>query len=79
MTRSIFDPTGPNTERSGSRYLGPDADNRSHMPESAVDGVVEEDNVETADDIVDLGTDAVETPVAKTQPDAVGDVDESSP
>ena len=53
MTRSIFDPTGPNTERSGSTFLGPDADNRSHMPESAVDGVVEKP-IDPADDLVDL-------------------------
>ncbi|QOV87760.1 hypothetical protein [Humisphaera borealis] len=40
MTRSIFDPTGPNTERSGNQFTGADANSRSHMPESAVDGVV---------------------------------------
>ena len=38
MTRSIFDPGGPDTERSGNRNLGPDAANASHMPPSAVDG-----------------------------------------
>ena len=38
MTRSIFDPGGPETERSGNRNLGPDARNASHMPPSAVDG-----------------------------------------
>ena len=38
MTRSIFDPGGPDTERSGNRNLGPDARNASHMPPSAVDG-----------------------------------------
>ena len=32
MTRSIFDPTGPDTERSGNRNLGPDAANGSRMP-----------------------------------------------
>ena len=73
MTRSIFDPTGPNTERSGGRFTGPDSDNRSHMPESAVDGVVEADVVDSADDIVDM------EPAAKPQPDAAGDVDVSSP
>lgn len=64
MTRSIFDPTGPNTERSGSRYGGPDADNRSNMPESAIDGEVERP-ANPADDIVDLGPD---TPTAQTPP-----------
>lgn len=38
MTRSIFDPTGPDTERSGNTFLGEDAANRKHMPESAIDG-----------------------------------------
>jgi hypothetical protein len=38
MTRSIFDPTGGETERSGSRNLGPDAGNLSHMPPDVVDG-----------------------------------------
>ena len=40
MTRSIFDPGGPDTERSGNRNLGPDARNASHMPPSVVDGEV---------------------------------------
>jgi hypothetical protein len=38
MTRSIFDPGGPDTERSGSRNLGPDARNISHMPPDVIDG-----------------------------------------
>ena len=38
MTRSIFDPTGSDTEHSGSRNLGPDASNISHMPPDVVDG-----------------------------------------
>jgi hypothetical protein len=38
MTRSIFDPAGGETERSGSRNLGPDAGNLSHMPPEVVDG-----------------------------------------
>jgi hypothetical protein len=41
MTDSIFDPTGPNTERSGNRYMGPDAANISHMPPDVTDGRVE--------------------------------------
>ena len=43
MTDSIFDPSGPNTERSGDRNLGPDAANISHMPPSVTDGKVEPD------------------------------------
>ena len=38
MTRSIFDPDGGETERSGSTYLGPEAANASRMPPSVVDG-----------------------------------------
>jgi hypothetical protein len=43
MTESIFDPTGPETEHSGMRNLGPDAANDSHMPPDVTDGVVEPD------------------------------------
>ena len=38
MTRSIFDPGGGETEQSGSPFLGPHADNISHMPPDVVDG-----------------------------------------
>jgi hypothetical protein len=38
MTRSIFDPEGGQTERSGSRNLGPDAANISHVPPEVTDG-----------------------------------------
>jgi hypothetical protein len=44
MTDSIFDPGGPNTERSGNRNMGPDAANISHMPPDVTDGKVEPDN-----------------------------------
>jgi hypothetical protein len=37
---SIFNPDGPQTEHSGSRYLGPRADNLSHMPPDVTDGEV---------------------------------------
>ena len=43
MSRSIFDPTGPDTERSGSRNLGPDASQGSQMPSDVTDGVVSEE------------------------------------
>jgi hypothetical protein len=35
---SIFDPEGTQTEHSGNRYMGPRADQDSHMPPSVVDG-----------------------------------------
>jgi hypothetical protein len=53
MSRSIFDPTGPYTERSGSRNLGPDAGNISHMPPDVVDGEVSEQEVRDADALRD--------------------------
>ena len=43
MTRSIFDPTGPFTERSGSTHTGPDARNGTRMPPTVVDGAVSEE------------------------------------
>jgi hypothetical protein len=42
MTRSIFDPGGGETERSGNQNLGADAANRSHMPPDVVDGKSDE-------------------------------------
>jgi hypothetical protein len=48
MTRSIFDPGGGETERSGSRNLGPAADNASRMPPDVVDGEVEEEEATSA-------------------------------
>ncbi len=36
MTRSIFDPTGGETERSGSPFTAPDADQISHLPEEFI-------------------------------------------
>jgi hypothetical protein len=37
---SIFDPEGTQTEHSGNRFMGPQADQDSHMPPSVVDGKV---------------------------------------
>ncbi|HET6250429.1 MAG TPA: hypothetical protein VFE47_22265 [Tepidisphaeraceae bacterium] len=45
MTRSIFDPTGGQTEHSGNRNMGPQADNISHMPPDVVDGEVSDEEV----------------------------------
>jgi hypothetical protein len=50
MTESIFDPTGPETEHSGTRYMGPKADNDSHMPPDVTDGKVDEEDLEAAPD-----------------------------
>ena len=38
MTRSIFDPTGDETERGRSQFLGPAPTEHSKMPPAAVDG-----------------------------------------
>jgi len=40
---SIFDPEGGQTEHSGDRYMGPRADNLSHMPPDVVDGEVSDE------------------------------------
>src|SRR4051794_41794066 len=53
MTRSIFDPDGGETERSGNRNLGADAANRSHMPRDVVDGQADESGDAAADAEVD--------------------------
>jgi hypothetical protein len=42
MTRSIFDPTGPDAEHGGTRNLGAEADNISHVPSDVIDGKVEQ-------------------------------------
>jgi hypothetical protein len=41
---SIFDPEGTQTEHSGNRYMGPRADQDSHMPPSVVDGKADEED-----------------------------------
>jgi hypothetical protein len=40
---SIFDPEGDQTEHSGNRFMGPRADQDSHMPPSVTDGEVSEE------------------------------------
>ena len=44
---SIFDPEGHQTEHSGSIFMGPRADNNSHLPPDIADGEVGEE--ESAD------------------------------
>lgn len=51
MTRSIFDPDGGVTERSGSTFLGPEGPNASHMPPSQTDGEVEGEGGMTAEEV----------------------------
>ena len=41
MTRSIFDPTGDETERGRSQFLGPAPAQNSNMPPALVDGKVD--------------------------------------
>ena len=50
MTRSIFDPGGPDVERGGTRNVGPEAENISHMPPDVVDGNVAESQSGEHDD-----------------------------
>jgi hypothetical protein len=59
MTRSIFDPTGDETERGRSQFLGPNPIQNSKMPPAAVDRKEEGRN---DDDVVIDDT-------AKTNPD----------
>jgi hypothetical protein len=76
MTRSIFDPGGGETERSGSTFGSEAAGNRSHIPRETVDGDVSDE--ERADAEAREETDAealapeeqvADTP--KTDPDAM--------
>jgi hypothetical protein len=50
MTRSIFDPTGRETEHSGSRNFGPVAQDISHLPPDIADGksVIDPDAPDTS-------------------------------
>ena len=60
MTRSIFDPTGGETERSGSTHLGPDAANISHMPPDVTDGEAGDDADRADETPQTLATDSAE-------------------
>ena len=75
MTRSIFDPTGPDTERSGNTFLGADAGNRSHMPDDVVDGVAAEGRGTPQDTV---GFDASGQPV-EPPPPVEGQVTQDDP
>ena len=60
MTRSMFDPTGDETERGRSQFLGPAPTQNSKMPPAAIDGKDEAREDERMDDDV---------AAAKTDPD----------
>lgn len=89
MTRSIFDPTGGETERSGSTHLGPHAGNISHMPPAVTDGEVpageEVADVDRADETPQtLATDSAEAArrlgeMTNSAPAAVDVIDEMPP
>ncbi len=51
MTRSIFDPTGGETERSGSQNLGPDADQVSQIPVGVITGKTSEEDEDMITDV----------------------------
>jgi hypothetical protein len=76
MTRSIFDPTGGETEHSGSRNLGPDASEISHMPPDITDGVVDADEEDDAT-IVDAPQepDVIDDPSALLEGQENGDTE----
>jgi len=62
MSRSNFDPTNPDSERTGrgglERYLGPEAQRGSHIPGEIVDGEIEE---EDAPDDIEQSHEALST------------------
>ena len=74
---SIFNPDGPETEHSGSTFLGPRADNNSHLPPDLADGEV---SPEESADLEKLANAADERPEqrleeladGKANPDAEG-------
>jgi hypothetical protein len=70
---SIFDPEGGQTEHSGSTFMGPRADNLSHMPPDVVDGDAREEEVEDLEesDVIEEDTEQPESYEApdKTDPD----------
>jgi hypothetical protein len=75
MTRSIFDPTGGETEHSGSRNLGPDAAEISHMPPDVVDGVVDADDANDTIDMTPPDANTVESVDAPQESDMEDDPD----
>ena len=67
---SIFDPEGTQTEHSGNRYMGPRADQDSHMPPSIVDGKVEPEEDADLDEIARANEELEAERGDKLNPDA---------
>jgi hypothetical protein len=55
---SIFDPEGDQTEHSGNRFMGPRADQDSHMPPSVTDGEVSEEEAEDLEKLAEANEEA---------------------
>ena len=70
MTRSIFDPSGGETERSGSTFLGPSADNISHLPPDVTDGETGAAGVAEAGAGAEAGADELATTPATDSAEA---------
>jgi hypothetical protein len=75
MTRSIFDPGGGETERSGSTFGSESADNRSRVPRDTVDGEVTDEERDDAAVSEEVDAEALApeerlTDSSKTDPDA---------
>jgi len=67
---SIFDPEGGQTEHSGNRYMGPRADQDSHMPPGVTDGEVSEDEVADLEELAEADREQEEEQhEEKTNPD----------
>jgi hypothetical protein len=65
VTRGIFDPTGGETEHSGSTFTPGQADQISQMPPEILDGEVSEDEaaeLEQLSEVPDPGLPPPETP-----------------
>jgi hypothetical protein len=65
---SIFDPEGGQTEHSGSRYMGPRADQDSHMPPSVTDGKVSEEEAADLEKLAQANDEHEEERDDKTRP-----------
>ena len=55
---SIFDPEGDQSEHSGNRFMGPRADQDSHMPPSVTDGEVSDEEAADLDALAEANEEA---------------------
>jgi hypothetical protein len=67
---SIFDPEGTQTEHSGNRYMGPRADQDSHMPPSIVDGKTDTEEDTDVEEIARANEELEAERAEKLNPDA---------